>query len=335
MSIRNMVGPKGMKVAILLLSFVFIPSILYMLGYGYYFRLADIAWIYIMLAVSLNYITGTAGLLALSHGAFYGVGAYTAALLSTKAGLPFIVTFPLSGIIAGIIGGLFALLTARLVSIYFTVASLAIGEMLYLIILNWVGLTRGPMGIGGIPPISIMGYRLTGLVEIYLFIAAVSLTSVWVIYRLSHSYYGNAIRSLREDDRCCEVMGINVTRLKIEVFTVSTFFAGLAGGILAHTSGYISPDYFKIGESLLILAMVVVGGLGSVPGAIVGSLLLLLLPEVVRNVGDFRTMLVGVVMYVSILLLPKGLWGEIPAIEFARRQLGDAWRGTEKKVGWR
>jgi branched-chain amino acid transport system permease protein len=335
MNFDTKIPPRLTKVGILAVVFLVVPAVLSAIGSGYFFRLANIAMLYIILSVSLNYVTGTGGLLSLCHGAFFGVGAYTAALLSTKVGLPFSLSFPLSGIVTGLIGGLVALLTMRLVSIYFTVASLAVGEMLYLTILNWVGLTRGPMGIAGISPITLFGHEFSGRVEVYLAVAAVMVISVWTIYRLTHSYYGNTIRSLREDERCCEVMGINVVRLKVEVFVVSSFFAGLAGGVLAHTSGYIGPDFFKIGESLLILAMVVVGGLGSLPGAIIGALLLLLLPEAARSIGDFRTMLVGLVMYFSILLLPKGLLGEVSAIEFARRQLGDAWGGSSKKVGWR
>lgn len=329
------ITPKFIRAGMLVGIFIVTPAVLSAIGSGYFFRLANIGMLYIVLAVSLNYITGTAGLLSLCHGAFFGVGAYTAALLSTKLGLPFSLSFPLSGVVAGIIGGLVALLTMRLVSIYFTVASLAVGEMIYLTILNWVGLTRGPMGIMGISPITLFGHEFSGRVEIYLAVATVTVISVWTIYRLTHSYYGNTIRSLREDDRCCEVMGINVIKLKVEVFVVSSFFAGLTGGVLAHTSGYISPDFFKIGESLLILAMVVVGGLGSIPGAIIGALLLLLLPEAARSIGDFRTILVGLVMYFSILLLPKGIFGEVSAIELARRHLGDAWDGSSKKVGWR
>ena len=130
-------------------------------------------------------------------------------------------------------------------------------------------------------------------------------------------------------------MGIDSVRIKIQVFGVSTFFAGLAGALVAHTAGYISPDYFKFGESILILAMVVVGGLGSVPGSVVGALLLMLLPEFTRKLGDFRMIAVGMVMFLSILLLPKGLWGEVSAVEFVRTKLGEAWSGGRVKVGWR
>ena len=136
-------------------------------------------------------------------------------------------------------------------------------------------------------------------------------------------------------------MGVSTVRLKMEAFTLSAFFAGVAGSLWAHMTGYISPGDFKFSESILILAMVVVGGLGSLPGAIIGALLLILLPEGLRGMGDFRNIMVGLVMFLSILLLPKGLLGEVSALRLVRSQLGAAWRnagqgnGKGEGIGWR
>jgi branched-chain amino acid transport system permease protein len=320
---------------ILLVIFGFFPLLLESLESSYYYQIAITSLIWVILAVSMNFITGTTGLLTLGHGAFYGIGAYTAALLSTKLGLSFMFTLPLSGLVAALVGVGVALPTMRLVFIYFAVATLAIGEIIYVTLLNWVSFTRGPMGIDGVLPMDIFGIEMESNLSIYMMTAAVTAISVYVIYKLTHSYFGNALRSCREDDQCAEAMGINVVKLKIQVFAVSTFFAGIAGAVWAHTSGYISPDNFKFSESILVLAMVVVGGLGSVPGAIIGSLLLILFPELARGIGDWRQMAVGLVMFLSILFLPKGIFGEISAVDFVRRQLGAAWPGTDKKVGWR
>jgi branched-chain amino acid transport system permease protein len=329
--------PKNrLYVGLLLLAiFVAIPVTLEALGSSYYYSVSITAMIWVILAVSMNFITGTTGLLTLGHAAFYGIGAYTAALLSTKFALSFMLTLPLAGLAAAVVGVLVALPTMRLVFIYFAVATLAIGEIIYVSLLNWVGFTRGPMGIDGVLPMDVFGVEMESNLAIYLATAVITVVSVAIFYRLTHSYYGNALRSCREDDQCAEAMGINVVKLKIQVFAVSTFFAGIAGAVWAHTSGYISPDNFRFGESILVLAMVVVGGLGSVPGAIVGSLLLILLPELARDIGDWRQMAVGLVMFLSILFLPKGIFGEIRAVDFVRRQLGAAWPGTEDKVGWR
>jgi branched-chain amino acid transport system permease protein len=129
-------------------------------------------------------------------------------------------------------------------------------------------------------------------------------------------------------------MGLNVVRLKIEVFAIACFLAGIAGALWAHTTGYVNPGDFRFAESILILAMVVVGGLGSIPGAIIGSALLLLLPEALRAIGEVRILMVGLVMFLCILFLPKGLFGEVSALALARRQFGAAWQ-PDRGLGWR
>ena len=232
---------------------------------------------------------------------------------------------------------LVALPTMRLVSIYFAVATLGIGEMIFVTLLNWIDFTRGPMGIRGIPPIehAAAGSRNTPMQQ-YLVVAAVAMASLWVLSRLTHSYFGNALRAVREDDQCAAAMGLNVVRLKIVAFGTSCCFAGVAGALLAHTANFISPDQFQFGESINILAMVVVGGLGSVPGAVIGALLLVILPEALRSIGDFRMIAIGSIMFFSILLLPKGLLGEASALDLLRRQFGEAWSGDfGAPVGWR
>ena len=315
--------------------FVVLPGLLWASGSGYYFRIAQLAMVFSILSVSLNFVCGTGGLLSLGHAAFYGIGAYAAALASTRWGFGFALTLPLAGIVAGAIGVLVALPTMRLVSIYFACATLGLGEIIYVTLLNWVSFTRGPMGGPGIPPMRLLGFDLSGPLASYYTVACVTAASVWCLHRLTHSYYGNALRALREDDQCAEAMGLDTVRLKIEVFAIACFFAGIAGALEAHTGNYISPDYFRFGESILILAMIVIGGLGSLPGAIVGAVLMILLPELLRVIGDFRMIAVGMFMFLSILFMPKGLFGEISALALARRTLGGAWTGAAAKVGWR
>ena len=321
---------------VVLLAVVFgaVPAAITATGSSYLAQIAITAMIFVILSASLNHITGTAGLLSIGHAAFYGIGAYAAALLSTKLGLPFIVTLPAAGLIAAFVGFLVAMPTMRLVSIYFAVATLGIGEMIYVILLNWVDLTRGPMGIRGIPPIELFGWQANTLLSRYM--AVIAVACVWVLHRLTHSYYGNALRALREDDQCADSMGIDVVRLKGEVFAIACFFAGVAGALWAHTTGYISPGDFRFSESILVLAMIVVGGLGSLPGAVVGAVLLIVLPEALRPVGDVRMIAVGCVMFFSILLLPKGLFGEVSALNLVRSSFGAGWKpGVRGVVGWR
>lgn len=286
---------------------------------SYFNQIAITTMIFVILAASLNLITGTAGLLSLGHAAFFGVGAYAAALLSTKLGWPFWLTLPAAGTIAAAVGALVAIPTMRLTSIYFAVATLGIGEMIYVTLLNWVGLTRGPMGIRSIPGISVFGQQ--GMVVGMAVVALVMLGSLWVVHRLTHSYYGNSLRALREDDACADAMGIDVGRLKLQSFGMACCMAGVAGALFAHTTGYISPESFRFGESILILSMIVVGGLGSLYGSIIGAVLLSVLPELLRDLGSYRMIAVGLVLFLSILFLPKGLVGEVSAIALIRRQI--------------
>ena len=286
---------------------------------SYFNQIAITTMIFVILAASLNLITGTAGLLSLGHAAFFGVGAYAAALLSTKLGWPFWLTLPAAGAIAAAVGALVAIPTMRLTSIYFAVATLGIGEMIYVTLLNWVGVTRGPMGIRSIPGISVFGQE--GMAVGMAVVALVMLGSLWVVHRLTHSYYGNSLRALREDDACADAMGIDVGRLKLQSFGMACCLAGVAGALFAHTTGYISPESFKFGESILILSMIVVGGLGSLYGSIIGAVLLSVLPELLRDLGSYRMIAVGVVLFLSILFLPKGLVGEVSAIDLIRRQI--------------
>lgn len=324
------------KSVLLIVMFAIIPGALVGFDKGYFYQIAMTVAVYMLLAASLHLVTGVAGLLHLGHAAFYGIGAYVAALLGADFGIGFTWGLPLAGLAAAFVALLVALPTMRLISIYFAVATLGIGQMLFLIFQNWVAVTKGPNGVLLFSGIDLFGFEIDGQLGIYYVVASVAVVSIFVLHKLSHSYYGNALRSLREDDQCASAMGINVTALKIQAFVVSSFFAGLAGALWAYTIGYISPGDFDFSESILILAMVVVGGLGSLPGAIVGAVLLIILPELLRPVGDIRNIVVGLVMFGSILFLPRGLFGEVSALRFARKTLGAGWSSSNaaKEVGW-
>jgi branched-chain amino acid transport system permease protein len=319
---------------LLALVLVVVPGALALVGSGYFVRLAQLTLITIILTTSLNLLVGTAGLLSIALIAFYGIGAYTSAILATRYGVPFLVNIVASGVVAGFIGFVLAFPIMRLVSIFFAVATLGIAASFHTIVLNWSELTRGAMGIPNIPSLSAFGFDLSGPFASYYVIAIACIVAVTVIHRLTHSYYGNAVRAVREDEECARAMGIGAARLKIEVFTVSSFFMGVAGSLLAHTALYISPDMFQLIESILVLTAIVVGGLGSVPGAVVGALILVLVPESVRGLGDLRALAFGCVLFLSILLLPRGLFGEVSALSLIRRQLG-AVRDGRRGFGWR
>jgi branched-chain amino acid transport system permease protein len=304
---------------LLVLGLVLLLGALVSYRSSYFNQIAITTMIFVILSASLNLITGSAGLLSLGHAAFFGVGAYAAALLATRLGWPFWLTLPAAGAVAALVGALVAIPTMRLTSIYFAVATLGIGEMIFVTLLNWVGLTRGPMGIRSIPGITVFGQQ--GMVLNMVVTAAVMLATLWLVHRLTHSYYGNSLRALREDDACADAMGIDVGRLKLQSFGMACCLAGVAGALFAHTTGYISPQSFGFGESILILSMIVVGGLGSLYGSVIGAVLLSVLPELLRDLGGYRMIAVGLVLFLSILFLPKGLVGEVSAIDLVRRQV--------------
>ena len=316
MSLRRLTFPALVCVLVL----AALPAGLHWLGQSYLFRLAELSMIFVLLACGLNLATGTAGLVSLGHGAFYAVGAYAAALVSLHTGAGIELTLPAAALVAGCLGAAVAIPAARLVRIFFTVASLSVGAIIGIVILNWDALTRGPMGMRGVPPPSLLGIDLSSRLATYYVIALVTLLCVWAIQRLTMSDWGGALRAVREDEQSASAMGLPVLQLKVTAFGVSAGFAGIAGGLLAHSTGFISPDMFGLDQSILILTMVVVGGLGSVPGAALGAVLLILLPELARGVGHFRMVLVGLVLFGTIVLRPSGAIAEAVALRFFRAQ---------------
>ncbi len=302
------------------LAFVFavLPAGLAVLNQSYLFRLAELSMLFVILAASLNLVTGTAGLVSLGHAAFYAVGAYTAAILAARTGWGLEATLPASVLVAGGVAFVVAIPAIRLVRIFFTVATLSVGEIINITILNWDGLTRGPMGLRGVPALSLFNWPLGARLPTYFTIAAVTVLILWIVHRLTNSAYGNALRALREDDQSASFMGINTALMKVGAFAIGGGLAGAAGCLLAHSTGYISPDMFGLDQSILILTMVVVGGLGSLPGSVVGACVLILVPELARGAGHLRTVLVGLVLYLSILVLPKGLLAEAWALRVSR-----------------
>jgi len=302
----------------LLAVFAVVPAALAAYGDGYPYRLAELLMIFSILAASLNLVAGTAGLVSLGHAAFYAVGAYAAGLLATRTGLGLEATLPASALAGGVAAGLVALPAIRLVRVFFTVATLSAGEIIGFVLTNWDGLTNGPMGVRGIPRFRLFSLDLGSRLATYYVIAAVTTAAVYAVHRLTCSFYGNALRTLREDDQSAAAMGLDVHLLKVGVFAIGGALAGMAGCLFAHSVGFISPDMFGLNESILMLTMVVVGGLGSWPGAVVGAGALILLPELGRSAGHFRMVAVGLVLFLSIVLMPRGLLSEARTLRFLR-----------------
>ncbi len=308
------------------------------LGKGWV-RVLDFALLYTMLALGLNIVVGYAGLLDLGYIAFYALGAYLFAWLgSPQFGLhlPFWVVLPLGALLAGSFGVLLGAPTLRLRGDYLAIVTLGFGEIIRIFMNNLdqpVNITNGPQGINLIDPISIGGFSLgdkhivlgiplfSPTLYYYLFLAF-TLFTIFVALRLQDSRIGRAWAAIREDEIAAAAMGINTRNIKLLAFAMGATFGGLAGGLFAAFQGFISPESFNLMESIMILCMIVLGGMGNIPGVILGAVLLTVLPEALRYVGDWqraalgrvvvdpndlRMLLFGIAMVAMMLYRPAGL----------------------------
>ena len=282
---------------------------------GYFEHILILICIYIVLAVSLNLIIGFVGLLNLGHAAFFGIGAYTSALL-TLAGIPFIIAFISSFILAGLFGLLVSIPCIRLRGDYLAIATLGFGEIIRAILKNWVSLTRGPLGIPGIPKASI-GIVFNTQIKFLIFAIVIALLTIFIIKRIVHSPFGRVLRAIREDEIAAQSLGKNVNKYKIIAVVIGAAFAGIAGSLYAHYITFIDPTTFTLTETILILLMVVLGGMGSILGSVIGAAVLIILPEPLRFlqlpssiVAAVRQMLYALILILLMIFKPDGFFGE-------------------------
>ena len=272
------------------------------------------ALLYVVLALGLNIMIGLGGLLVLGYIVFYGVGAYTYALLNHHFGLNFWLALPLGGIFAMIIGVLIAIPVLRLRGDYLAIVTLAFGEIFRIVMENWNALSFGPSGIANIPRPTIFGLDFnisqSTTLTYYIILAFVVIT-IFVVRRLENSRLGRAWVAMREDEIAGEAMGIDMWKTKLTTFALSTFWAGVAGVIFAGKTTFINPASFTMMESILVLCMVVLGGMGSIPGVITGALIITLLPEYLRAFSELRMLIFGAVLVLVMVFKPDGM---IPAI---------------------
>jgi branched-chain amino acid transport system permease protein len=248
--------------------------------------------IYIILALGLNVIMGYTGILHLGYTAFYGIGAYAAALLAIHLHMSFWLILPLAGIITLIAGVLLGMPTLRLRGDYIAIVTLGFVEIVRLGLNNLDSITNGPKGLPGVnqsimtPSISFGSYKLllNDDIHYYFFILGLVLLTIFIMHRLHNSRIGRAWVSIREDEIASELMGVNTTIMKIYAFGVGSFFAGVAGCIYVHWIGFITPELFTFWEAVLIVCMVVLGGMGNINGVILGTILIVGIPEVLRDV---------------------------------------------------
>ncbi|MEA3377472.1 MAG: branched-chain amino acid ABC transporter permease [Chloroflexota bacterium] len=277
---------------------------------GDYYR--SVLWrtgLYVMLGLSLNIIVGYAGLFQLGHAAFYGVGAYTAGMLNIYFDVPLLLTFPLSVLVAAVLGYLLTRPILHLRGDYLCIVTIAFGEVVRLVLVNNIfGITGGANGLSGIDRLVLFGIVLRAPIYHYYIVLIFLVITIFATQRLQDSRLGRAWRYVREDEVAAEAMGVDTTRVKLLAFVLGSGWAGLAGALYAAKITVISPDQAKFMESVILFCIVVLGGTGSIPGAFVGTLGMVTLPELSRPLRAWRDAWLGVAMVTMMIARPEGLW---------------------------
>ena len=315
---------KPIFFALLAIAVAFFPIVV---ASSYWLNLVNLAISFSIACLGLNIVLGYTGQLSLAQAAFWGVGAYTSALLTTRLGLPVWPAMLLAFVVAGCFGILLGVPTLKLSGHYLAMTTIGFGIILQLVLINQISLTGGSDGIMKIPAPSIGSFELDDP-DTYFYVAAVSLIFfTWVSIRLKASRYGRAFLAIRGNEMAAETMGIDTTMYKVTAFALSAAFAGYGGAIFAHgMSHYISPDTFSFDQSVILLAMTVLGGDGSAIGAIVGAVLLSLIPEILRFLKDYYMMVYGAGIVSVMIFMPGGIAALANSLRLVK-QVKVAWQG--------
>jgi branched-chain amino acid transport system permease protein len=282
----------------------------------YLLHILVITGIYIILTLSLNLVVGYTGLPALGHAAFSCVGAYTSSLLALNLGLSPWLGLLIGACVAAVLGVVIGFPSLRIKGDYLALATFGFGVIVYSVAKNWVSVTRGPMGLPGIPQFSLFGVQFSEIWSYLVLVIIFVCLTCFVIGRVVNSPFGRILRGIREDELATLAMGKDVNKHKILVFVIGAFFAGIAGSLYAHYITFIDPSSFTVMESITILLMVVFGGMGSLGGSFVGASILVIFPELLRFLGmpnsvaaPLRQMLYGLLLIILMLKRPQGILG--------------------------
>lgn len=267
------------------------------------------ALLYTVMALGLNVVVGYAGLLDLGYSAFFAVGAYTTAILTLQFGMDFWLTIPCAIATAALAGVIIGGPTLRLRSDYLAIVTLGFGEIVRIIARN-LQITGQASGLSGIPDPSIFGWKLQGSVAYYYVFAALAVLAIITNYRLLHSRLGRAWQYVRYDEDAAEAMGINRVRVKLAAYVIGAIYGSIGGVFFAVNLGAISPPSFSFKQSMLFLMAVILGGMGKIPGVILGAFIVVLGPELLRPLGEVRLLIFAVVLLLIMLFRPTGIWPE-------------------------
>jgi branched-chain amino acid transport system permease protein len=284
---------------------------------NYLLHILILIFIYIIISISLNLISGYTGLLSVAHAAFYGIGAYVVALLALNIGSGFIVNMICGMLLAGILGAIIAIPSLRIHDDYFVIATFGFQIIVFSILNNWVTLTKGPLGIPGIPQPKIFGINVSSHIQFLIFTGFFALLTFLFTKRLVSSPFGRVLKAIREDEIFAEALGKNVTKYKVLVFVIGASVAAVAGSLYAWYITFIDPTSFTVQESIFMLSIVIIGGTGNLWGSVLGAVVLITIPEILRFLGmpsaiaaNVRQMLYGTLLVIFMLYRPQGFLGE-------------------------
>lgn len=273
--------------------------------------------IYVILSVSLNLIAGYTGLLSIGHAAFYGVGAYVAALMALKLHSPFLINMICAVTLSGLLGALVGIPSLRIRDDYFVIATFAFQVITFSVLNNWVAFTGGPMGLPGIPQPTILGVKVSSHLGFLVLVGIMCALALWVTQRIVRSSFGRVLKAVREDEVFAQAAGKNVAAYKVLVFVIGAAMAAVGGVMYAHYISFIDPTSFTVMESIFIISIVVIGGAGSLWGPVLGAVVLVVLPELLRFIGlpssvaaNVRQIIYGGLLVAFMMWRPRGLLGE-------------------------
>jgi len=303
---------------------ILLAAMPYVVTSSYVMHILILSGIYIIFALSYDIVVGYLGMLSLAHPAFYGVGAYTSALLVMRLDTPFILAFAVAGILALIVALVVGYPALRLSYHSFAIVTLAFTLIMRVVWINWESLTRGPMGIPGVPrprlDVPFLGQiPIDTPARYYYFILILATLTCLFVYLMIRSRVGRALLSIRENEVLAETLGVNAFKYRMIAFAMGAFFAGLAGSFTAHYITFVGPEFTDFYYITMLLIMVILGGSGTIHGVILGAIVFTFVPEYLRITPEFRDVIYGVILLLTIIFMPEGIGGKINDLLDSRR----------------
>lgn len=292
-----------------LLAAALVLSILPFAVSGYVLYVVNLLMVFVVLALGMHIVIGESGQFALAHAAFFGIGIYTAGIINTAWHPPFVLSILAGGALSAVLGYLIGYLALRMRDIYLALATFAFGEAMQWVFLTWERVTGGSNGMK-MDPAVLFGYQLTNDLQAYPFVVVLAGLMLWLTVALARSQYGSSLRAVRESDVAAMAMGINVKAMKQSAFAISAAFAGIAGGMYTLFTSFIHPESLGFQTTILVLTMVVVGGMGSVRGAVAGAIAFGLISELLRQLMSVQEIIYGVILMGFMMFMPKGLFAD-------------------------